>query len=123
MTEKNVRCNICGIELPCEQCRDEPEKFEGFAHLCYSCYKKGAEIPDKEKAHLCIPEDKLNEEYQKFLGEMAASTYLDMWESEKKRLKDLSRKELGQTCFLEGASFMLQLMRKMSQEGAEEEGK
>ncbi len=117
MEKSNVKCSACGSDVFCEQCEKEAGDFK---HLCLECYRKGVQSEEREKTHLCIPPEKLAEEYERFLGQMTQSAFSDMWDEEKKKLKGLSKQKLAQTCFFEGARFMLALMRKMSQEGKEE---
>lgn len=111
--ENNVKCENCGKDILCEQCAKEPGDFK---HLCLECYQKGVLPKDKEKTHLVVPPEKLAEEYDRFLSQMVGGAFDDMWANEKKKLKEQSKQEIAQTCFFEGARFMLVLMRKMSQE-------
>jgi len=116
--KNNVKCSNCGKDVLCEQCAKEPGDFK---HLCLDCFRSGVQPEDKEKTHLVVPPEKLAEEYDKFLSQMVGGAFDDMWNHEKKRLKELSKQELAQTSFFEGARFMLALMRKMSQEGKTDE--
>jgi len=113
---KEVKCSVCGNETKCEQCGAESEKAE---HLCLECYQKqGGKV--KEGMHVCIPKEKVEEAYDKFLANMIQGASEEMWNAEKKKLKELSKQELSKTSFFEGARFMLAFMRRVSQESEKE---
>jgi hypothetical protein len=114
----NVKCSFCGNEAFCGPCKDEPAKVESFEHMCYDCYQKMGEVPEnlKDKTHMCIPPEKLQENFQRFLDEVTERAFSDLWTQEKKKLKELSKQDLAQSAFFEGASFMYHLMQRMSQE-------
>ncbi|MFN7991390.1 MAG: hypothetical protein U0R44_04510 [Candidatus Micrarchaeia archaeon] len=125
MTEKNegpannVKCSFCGNDTWCEQCQREPGKATGMEHICYDCFQKmGGVLPDnvKDKTHICIPPEKLQENFERFLSEMTHRAFMDLWDAEKKKLKEMSRQELAQAAFFEGARFMFGFMQKMSQD-------
>ncbi len=115
----NVKCSFCGNETSCDACRKEPEKYKDFEHCCYDCYQKmGGNLPEnvRDKTHVCVPPEKMQENFERFLNDMTQRAFTDLWNSEKKRLKDMSRQELSQASFFEGARFMFGLMQRMSQE-------
>jgi hypothetical protein len=114
---ENVKCSFCGNETSCEQCGKDPP--QGIEHMCYDCYQKmGGKIPEnvKDKTHLCIPPEKLQENFERFMNEVTYRAFNDLWNAEKKNLKELSRQELAQAAFFEGARFMLGFVQRMSQE-------
>ena len=113
---KEVKCSLCGINTKCEQCEKDSEDIE---HMCFECYEKHPKQA-KEDMHLCIPKTKLDEAYDKFLVNMINGASSELWKSEKKRLKELSKQELSKTSFFEGARFMLNFMRRVSEESEKE---
>jgi hypothetical protein len=118
-TEKNVKCSFCGDDTLCEPCMLEPEKAGSFEHMCYDCHQKmGGVVPEnvRDKTHICIPPEKLQENFEKFMNDVTHRAFLQLWESEKKKLKELSRQELAQASFFEGASFMWHFVQRMNQQ-------
>lgn len=120
MTEKNIKCSSCGNSDYCERCAAGPA--EGAEHLCFECYKKqGKDVKDPEKMHVCIPPEELSKAYDQFLADVTERAFTELWNTEKKKLKELSKQEIAKTSFFEGARFMIEFMRRMSQE--QESGK
>ena len=122
----NVKCSFCGNDDWCDNCSKEPSKLASFEHSCYDCYQKmGGQFPEnvKDKTHLCIPPEKVQENFERFLSEMTYRAFTDLWDAEKKKLKEMSRQELSQASFFEGARFMFGFMQKMSAENAAPEAK
>jgi hypothetical protein len=116
MAETNVKCSACGKDTFCEQCQKEPGK-EGLEHLCFECYQnKGGQVEQPETTHVCIPQEKLTEAYDRFLTDTTERAFDELWTMEKKKLKEMSKQELAKTSFMEGARFMLAFMRKMYEE-------
>jgi hypothetical protein len=70
----------------------------------------------KDKTHVCITPEKLQENFQRFMDEMTGRAFMELWDSEKKNLKSMSRQELAQSAFFEGARFMFNFMQRMSAE-------
>jgi hypothetical protein len=114
----NVKCSFCGNETYCEQCRKEPGKMGGFEHMCYDCHQRMGQVPEnlRDKTHMCIPPEKLQENFERFMNDVTQRAFDDLWNAEKKKLKEMSRQELAQASFFEGASFMFHLMQRMSQQ-------
>jgi len=124
-TGKNVKCSFCGEDAYCEPCKAEPAKAEGFEHMCYDCHQKmGGQVPEnvRDRTHVCIPPEKLQQNFERFMNDVTARAFSDMWDSEKKKLKEMSKQELAQAAFFEGASFMFQLVQRMSAEPPKKEG-
>ena len=126
-TENNVKCSFCGNETFCEQCAKDPSMIEKFEHICYDCYQRmGSQIPPEiqEKTHTCIPPEKAAEEFGKFLDGMTGRAFDELWNQEKKKLREMSKQDLAQASFFEGARFMFQMMQKLQQpeEGEAEAG-
>jgi hypothetical protein len=117
-TEKNVKCSFCGNDTFCEQCKAEPGKTASFEHMCHECHQRmGGVVPEnvKDKTHICIPPEKLQENFERFMSEMTYRAFTELWEAEKKKLKEMSRQELAQSAFFEGASFMWHFVQRMQQ--------
>ncbi len=114
----NVKCSFCGNEAYCEPCKNEPAKMAGFEHMCYDCHQRMGQVPEnvRDKTHLCIPPEKLQENFERFMNDVTQRAFDDLWNAEKKKLKEMSRQELAQASFFEGASFMFHLMQRMSQQ-------
>ncbi len=116
--ENNVKCSFCGNETFCERCSKDPSDIEKFEHICYDCYTRmGSQIPleIQERTHTCIPPEKAAEEFGKFLDSMAGRAFDELWNQEKKKLREMSKQELAQASFFEGARFMFQMMQKLQQ--------
>ncbi|MEW6036053.1 MAG: hypothetical protein AB1529_05550 [Candidatus Micrarchaeota archaeon] len=116
----NVKCSFCGNEAYCEPCKNEPAKMAGFEHMCFECHQRMGQVPEnvRDKTHLCIPPEKLQENFERFMNDVTQRAFDDLWNAEKKKLKEMSRQELAQASFFEGASFMFHLMQRMSQQPA-----
>lgn len=117
-SDKNVKCSFCGNDTFCEQCKADMSKSADFEHMCYDCNQKmGGAVPEnvKDKTHVCIPPEKLQENFERFMNDMTARAFMQLWESEKKKLKEMSRQELAQAAFFEGASFMWHMVQRMQQ--------
>jgi hypothetical protein len=73
-------------------------------------------LPDnvKDKTHVCIPAEKIQESFQNFINDVTARAFADLWNAEKKKLKEMSRQELAEASFFEGARFMFDFMQRMS---------
>ncbi|HSB46676.1 MAG TPA: hypothetical protein VLD37_01580 [Candidatus Bilamarchaeum sp.] len=115
----NVKCSFCGNDTFCDACKADAASGSGKEHCCYDCYQKmGGALPEnvKDKTHVCIPPEKLQENFERFMSEMTFRAFMDLWNAEKKKLKEMSRQELAQVSFFEGARFMFGLVQRMSQE-------
>jgi hypothetical protein len=120
MTEDNVKCSKCGKGTFCEQCAAGAEGDS--KHICLECYQKaGGQVEDKEKTHVCIPQEKITEAYEQFLTDTTNRAFSELWTMEKKRLKELSKQDLAKVCFTEGARFMLAFMKRVSQDNERKE--
>lgn len=120
-TESNVKCSFCGNDTHCERCAADASGIEKFEHICYDCYvRMGSQVPAdiQERTHTCIPPEKAAEEFGKFLDGMTGRAFEELWNQEKKKLREMSKQDLAQASFFEGARFMFQMMQKL--EGAEE---
>src|SRR5271157_2834072 len=116
-TKTNVRCSYCGNDTLCVDCQRQPGKETEFEHICFECYQnnKGEIAPEKkEKTHVCIPPQKLAEAYEHFLEDTTKNAFSELWEAEKKKMRELSKQELAEAAFFEGARFMYAFMQKMA---------
>ncbi|MBD3210116.1 hypothetical protein GF318_01925 [Candidatus Micrarchaeota archaeon] len=120
--EENVKCDFCGKGTYCETCGKSPESKGEFRHMCFECFQKeGGKVEDKDKTHVCIPPEEVSKAYERFIGDVTQKAFSDLWGSEKKRLKELSKQEIARTCFFEGAGFMLEFMKRASKESETKE--
>ena len=110
-----VPCSFCGKEIEC------PEKMlKVDKHMCYECYKNPpAEISEKElsKIHIDIPVNKLNGMfYDAVAAQMKEITFPKLWQERKSELKEISKKELAELMFVEGAmmgaGFLFETMKE-----------
>jgi hypothetical protein len=116
--ENNVKCSFCGDDTFCEQCSIDASKSGDFEHMCYGCHQKmGGVVPEnvRDKTHICIPPEKMQENFERFMNDMTARAFMQLWDAEKKKLKEMSRQELAQAAFFEGASFMWHFVQRMQQ--------
>ena len=123
-TKANVRCSYCGNDTLCMDCQRQPGKENDFEHICFDCYQnnKGVIAPEKkDKTHVCIPPEKLAEAYERFLEDTTKNAFTELWENEKKKMRELSKQELAEASFFEGARFMYAFMQKMASQPGEEE--
>ncbi|VVC03760.1 Uncharacterised protein [Candidatus Bilamarchaeum dharawalense] len=123
----NVKCSFCGNDTFCDQCQTDSAKGTNMEHVCYDCYQgMNGVLPDnvKDKTHVCIPPEKIAESFQQFINDVTARAFMELWNAEKKKLKEMSRQDLAQTSFFEGARFMFDFMQRMSkqEEHRHEEG-
>lgn len=121
----NVKCSFCGNDTFCDQCHSDPGKGAEKEHTCYECYQgMNGVLPEnvKDKTHICIPPEKVAESFQQFINDVTFRAFTDLWNAEKKKLKEMSRQELAQTSFFEGARFMFDFMQKMSQDQPKKPG-
>jgi len=118
----NVRCNYCGNDTLCADCQRAPGKENESEHICFDCYQgnKGELAPEKkDKTHICIPPEKLAQAYEKFLEDTTRRAFQDLWEAEKKKMRELSKQDLAEASFFEGARFMYSFMQRMSAQAEE----
>ncbi|MBI2449501.1 hypothetical protein HYV49_04355 [Candidatus Pacearchaeota archaeon] len=124
--EKIVKasCSFCGKEIEC------PEKMlKVDKHMCYECYKNPpVEISEKElsKIHIDIPINKLNEMfYDAVATQMKEIAFPKIWQERKSELKEISKKELAELMFLEGAmagaGFLFETMKDKEENDIVEE--
>ena len=90
-----VNCSWCGREIECPEDMLNAEK-----HGCFECFKKLEEgkikIENPEKVHFDIPSEELATKVAEIYCEKA---FPEIWNQNKKELKELSKKELAETMF------------------------
>lgn len=119
-----MKCSFCGNDTLCERCKAEPSSAEGAEHICYDCYQKmGGQLPEnlKDRTHICITQEQMSQNFERFLNDTTERAFGELWDAEKKKLKEMSRQELAKTSFFEGARFMFSLMQHL-EKGQEQEG-
>lgn len=62
-------------------------------------------------------QDQMKEAFEKFLSEATTHAFGEMWESRKKQMRELSKQDLAELSFFEGARFMFFFMQRVSEEG------
>lgn len=113
--QNNAKCSYCGNDTFCDSCLKAPDK--DAEHMCFECYQQmGGQMPADKKVHLCIPPEKMAELFQRYLDNNVGQAFEELWNAEKKKLKEMSKQEIAQACFFEGARFMYAFMQNMSAE-------
>lgn len=121
-TAGGVLCSYCGNDASCEDCRKAADK--SAEHMCFDCYQaKGGQVPQDRKVHVCIPPEKMAEMYQHFLDDVTARAFDELWNSEKKKIRELSKQEVAQACFFEGSRFMYSFLQRMNSQEQQAEKK
>jgi hypothetical protein len=59
-------------------------------------------------------------EYDRVLAGAINQAFTQMWDGNKKKLREMSKQELSHASFFEGARFMLAFMRSVSEQQAKE---
>lgn len=119
-----VKCSFCGNDTSCDRCKAEPASAAGSEHICYDCYQKmGGQLPEnlKDRTHICISQEQMSQNFEKFLNDTTEKAFDELWDAEKKKLKEMSRQELAKATFFEGARFMFSLMQHLEKSGQEQE--
>lgn len=103
MNSTKINCSFCSKEIECpEDMLDKVEK-----HACFDCFDKLEEnMSDEEieKIHVDIPQDKFNETIaDKIVSHMMKGFFPTFWQKNKEDFKELSKKEIAETMFEEGA--------------------
>jgi len=114
-----VACSFCGNDTFCDPCKMNPVLWKGVEHICYDCYLGlGGNIPEKvkENIHVCIPPEQFQVNFERFMNENTQRAFFGLWNNQKKRLKEMSKQELAQATFFEGARFMFAFMQQMNME-------
>ncbi|MBI5046427.1 hypothetical protein HZC07_01720 [Candidatus Micrarchaeota archaeon] len=117
VVEKKLPCSSCKKEITCPEHMMTAERY-----LCYDCFKqtKSQLSEDQlQKTYVDVPANN-PEAFQGFIEGMVGDAFIDIWSKEKDNLKELSKKELAQALFFEGAFFMFNFMQAMSEEARKE---
>ena len=116
-----VNCSFCGKEIECpEDMLESSEK-----HMCFECFQNmdRKEMPrDLSKVHVDIPMNKVDEIIpEEMTNSLIEEVFPDVWQERKKELKEMSKKEIAEEMFGEGAyiatkSIMQALKHEVEQE-------
>jgi hypothetical protein len=104
IVEKNiikVACSFCGKEIDCPESMNEPMR----KHMCFECFQKGDDLPENfHKMHIEIPSNKTAEILPQIIAnQLIEILFQQLWNDLKQELKPLSKKELAERMFGEGA--------------------
>ena len=118
--EVNVKCSFCGKEVPCPKDMTNAEK-----HACFECFLKlQEELPEEEikKVHVAIPKDKAVQFFNTALiKQIMEETFPEFWKDKKNELKEMSRREVAEHCFMIGAESMFAAMNDAMEEMEKED--
>ena len=111
ITYDEVSCSFCSKKI------SSPKELTSLSkHTCYDCYVKLSKdtAPEKlEKMHVELPLDR-PEVFSNYANVALLNAFTALWDAEKKRLKDFSKRELSQAMFAEGAQFMMEFTKNLS---------
>ena len=98
-----VNCSFCGKQIECPaDMLDKAEK-----HACFECFTRiGDTISDADldKIHVDIPAEEASEMIaEQIAEEMVGKVFPELWAEHKEELKEMSKKELAEEMFAEGA--------------------
>jgi len=118
----NVNCDFCEKQIECP--KDMLEKSK--KHMCHECFLEKAENGSDEElkdVHVDFPTENLIEETaNKMVNEMVAEMFPIVWNEDKHKLKELSKKDLAYEMFGAGAYIALSNFMKLQHElGMKEE--
>ena len=118
----NVKCSFCGKEVPCPKNMINAEK-----HACFECFLKLQEnLPEEEikKVHVAIPKEKALQYFNTgMMQQLMEETFPEFWKDKKEELKEMSRREIAEYCFMIGAESMFVAMNDAADEFEKEESK
>lgn len=108
---QEVSCSFCSKKISCP-----PDLVSLSKHSCYDCYLKVSKETSPENLelmHIELPLDR-PEVFSNYANVALLNAFSALWDSEKKRLKDFSKRELSQAMFAEGAQFMMEFTKNIS---------
>lgn len=118
-----VNCSFCGKEIECPKNMLATSK----KHMCHICFQKrsdngsGKELKD---VHVDYPtHDLINETASRMVDDMVKDVFPKLWNSRKKELKEMPKKELAYEMFGTGAFTALSTMLKLQHERGMKEQK
>ena len=97
----NVNCSYCGAEMDCPQ----DMLAESEKHMCFACFQQQDLTKiDPAKVNIEIPNDKMDEVIPEvFVNSIMQEAFPEVWQGKKEELKELSKKEIAEMMFSEGA--------------------
>lgn len=117
--DEKVKCSFCNKEILCP-----PTMLNSEKHICFECFQTKPEIQEMDlgRVHIDIPPDKISEIGPDLLmGDVMSGVFPEVWQDNKEKLKDLSKKDLAQEMFAAGAMAILNLMEDMHAKQARHE--
>ena len=108
-----VNCSFCNVEIPC------PKNIRYQKHSCIDCFKKLKKNPPENinKIHVAIPKEKIEQMVPEITIQMIMQdVFPEFWKEEKKKLKEMPRKEAVEYAFATGAGSLISLMEELSEE-------
>jgi len=117
----NVNCSFCGKEIECPENMLEKSK----KHMCYECFQNLRDKPPSEEMsniHIDIPTDKLLDEVmpEAMTSQIVEDIFPQIWKGSKEKLKVLSKKEIAEAMFGEGAFTAINTLMRIIRESMEE---
>lgn len=119
-----VKCSFCGKEIECpEDMLKEVEK-----HACADCFRNIRDnLPEEEikKLHVDMPLEELNDDMAEGIADkLVEDEFSSVWQDSKNDFKEMSKKEVAEEMFWQGAYMamvgFLEMLR-MKEEGGEED--
>lgn len=123
MTEEivHVDCSFCGKGMECPKSMMSKAK----QHMCQICFQarvdsgKGEELKD---VHVDYPVgDMITETASRMVNDMIKDVFPKIWDSRKKELKELTKKELAKEMLGAGAFIALSTILKLQQAQGQKE--
>ncbi len=96
-----VNCSYCGKEIECPKSMiDKVEK-----HACLDCFEKLPKDKNNQtKVHVDIPMNEAIEDIaREFASKQSREGFPEIWGEHKDEMKEMSKKELAEKMFYEGA--------------------
>ena len=111
-----VNCDFCEKEIECP--KDMLEEVK--KHMCYECFLEKVENGSDEELkdiHVDFPtEDLIEETASRMVNQMIEEVFPGVWNSKKRELKEMSKKDAAYEMFGAGAYIALSNMMKIQHE-------
>lgn len=118
-----VDCSFCGKEIECPE--NMLEKSE--THMCFECFQgiDDKKMPkDTSKVHIDIPQDKFNDVLPEAMtNSLVEEAFPEIWKERKRKLREMSKKELAEEMFGAGAYIAISDMMRALKHETERESK
>src|SRR3989338_7354989 len=95
-----VNCSFCAKEIKCPK-----DMLQKSKYICYACFTN-TELPDEklEDVYVDIPRDEMEEFIPEAMTRsLLSAVFPDIWKERKQDIKALSKKDLAEEMFGEGA--------------------